>query len=82
MGKKEDMFARHYQPVNRKQLDDEVAKFLENGGKVTKLRPAEGTTDYSFRKKEENGGFDDHNGKTGGVALFGRVERMTVPDEE
>lgn len=80
MGKKPDMFARRYRPVNRDANDEAIANFLANGGKVTRLREAEGTTDYTFEKKSERGGFDDDAGKTGGVALFGRVERMTVPD--
>lgn len=80
MSKDDKKYYRHFGPKERREQDDAVAAFLANGGKITKLKAAEGTSDYAFKKMEKEG-IEDDKGKTGGVALFGRVERSTVSEE-
>ncbi len=81
MSQSNKKYYRYFGPNERKEHDDAIQEFLNNGGKVTKLKPAEGTTDYAFKKMNRNG-INKNDGKTGGVALFDRVERSTLEEEE
>jgi hypothetical protein len=81
MSKNQVRYDNFFGPKERKEQEDAVAAFLADGGKVTKLKENKGTSDYAFRKMERDG-IDDTAGKTGGVALFGRVERNTVSTDE
>lgn len=81
MSEKQEKYYRFFGPKERKEQDDAVAAFLAEGGKVTKLKENKGTSDYAFRRMEKDG-IDDNAGRTGGVALFGRVERNTVEEKE
>ena len=83
MGNRSRRFFDNFTPEDRKEQEDAVAAFLANGGKVTKLKGVGNgkTSDYAFRKMEQTG-FDQYEGKTGGVALFSRTERESLPDEE
>ena len=81
MSKRNKRFYDNFTPQDRKDQDDAVAAFIAEGGAVTQLKEGKGTSNYAFKKMEDNG-IDDNAGRTGGVALFGRVERNTVAPKD